>query len=258
MLNFPLNYIPERSAKPREQGLTMAIDKGLSLREIDDFLEIAKDYVDIVKLGWGTSVVTPNLKAKLDLYRQHGIPTYFGGTLMEIFYIRNQVDDYRRILEEYEMQYVEISSGSVDMDTDVKCKLISEFAKNHTVLSEVGSKTDGKIIAPYQWVDMMQRELDAGSWKVIAEARESGTVGMFRSDGEVRSDLIEEILHEIPGERILWEAPQKSQQVWFIKLLGPNVNLGNIPPQEAMPLETLRLGLRGDTFFSFLPEEIQG
>ena len=235
----------------------MAIDKGLSLRQVEDFLEVSSEFVDIVKLGWGTSVVTPQLKAKLDLYRKHGIPTYFGGTLMEIFYIRGQIDEYRRILEEYEMEYLEISNGSVDIDLKTKCDLISSFAKDFTVLSEVGSKTSGKIIAPYQWVEMMQRELDAGSWKVIAEARESGTVGMFHSDGEIRSDLIEEILHDISGEKILWEAPQKSQQVWFIDLLGSNVNLGNIPPQETLPLETLRLGLRGDTFFSFLPEEVK-
>ena len=257
MLNYPLKQIPERSQKPRQNGLTMAMDKGLSLREVEDFLEVSAGFVDIVKLGWGTSAITPNLKAKLDLYRKHKMPTYFGGTLMELFYVRGQIDDYRHILEEYEMEYLEISSGSVDIALDEKCELISSFAKDFTVLSEVGSKTDGKIIAPYQWVDMMQRELDAGAWKVIAEARESGTVGMFRSDGEIRSDLIEEILHDIPGDRILWEAPQKSQQVWFIKLLGSNVNLGNIPPKEALPLETLRLGLRGDTFFTFLDEKEQ-
>lgn len=257
MINFPLTQLPDRASKPRSQGLTMAIDKGLSLREIEDFLSIAAEYVDVVKLGWGTSVVTPQLNQKLALYRRHDIPVYLGGTLMEIFYIRGQMNEYRRILEEFEVKYVEVSSGSVDMDQDEKCRIIRELAQDFTVLSEVGSKSTGKIIAPYQWVEMMAKELEAGSWKVIAEARESGTVGMFRADGEVRSDLIEEILHEIPGERILWEAPQKAQQVWFIKLLGSDVNLGNIPPQEVLPLETLRLGLRGDTFFTFLDEEIQ-
>jgi len=257
MINFPLSQLPQRTSKPRSQGLTMAIDKGLSMREIEDFLSIAAEYVDVVKLGWGTSVVTPNLADKIALYRQHQIPLYFGGTLMEIFYIRGMMQEYRSILEQYEVKYVEVSSGSVDMDQKEKCDIIRELAQDFTVLSEVGSKSTGKIIAPYQWVEMMEKELEAGSWKVIAEARESGTVGMFRSDGEIRSDLIEEILHEIPGDRILWEAPQKAQQVWFIKLLGSNVNLGNIPPHEVLPLETLRLGLRGDTFFTFLDEKTQ-
>jgi phosphosulfolactate synthase len=255
MINFPLSHLPERASKPRSQGLTMAIDKGLSLREIEDFLSISAEYVDVVKLGWGTSVVTPNLIDKIALYRKHNIPLYFGGTLMEIFYVRGMMKEYRSILEQHEVTYVEVSSGSVDMEQKEKCDIIRELARDFTVLSEVGSKSTGKIIAPYQWVEMMAQELEAGSWKVIAEARESGTVGMFRSDGEIRSDLIEEILHEIPGDRILWEAPQKAQQVWFIKLLGSDVNLGNIPPQEVLPLETLRLGLRGDTFFTFLDEK---
>ena len=255
MINFPLSQLPEREAKPRQKGLTMAIDKGLSVRESEDFLSMNADLVDVVKFGWGTSEVAPNLKEKLALYRKAGIPVYLGGTLMEIFYIRGELEAYRNLLKEYGIEYVEISSGSVDMELDDKCRIIESFAKEFTVLSEVGSKSTGKVIAPYQWVEMMTRELNAGSWKVIAEARESGTVGMFRSDGEIRSDLVEEILQDIDGDKILWEAPQKSQQVWFIKLLGSNVNLGNIPPQEVIPLETLRLGLRGDTFFSFLDEK---
>jgi phosphosulfolactate synthase len=255
MINFPLTHIPNRAAKPRTQGLTMVMDKGLSLREVEDFLSISAEYVDVVKLGWGTSVVTPLLSQKLALYRKHDIPVYFGGTLMEIFFVRGMMKEYRKVLETYEVKYVEVSSGSVDIEQDEKCRIIKDLAQDFTVLSEVGSKNTGKIIAPYQWVEMMNQELEAGSWKVIAEARESGTVGMFRSDGEIRSDLIEEILHEIPGDRILWEAPQKTQQVWFIELLGSDVNLGNIPPQEVIPLETLRLGLRGDTFFTFLDQK---
>jgi phosphosulfolactate synthase len=257
MLNFPLKHIPARDEKPRQNGLTMIMDKGLSIREVEDFLSVAIDYVDIVKLGWATSAVTPNLSEKLNVYRKHGVPVYFGGTLLEAFYIRGQLDDYRRMLEKYEVKHLEVSDGSIDISEKDKCDLITTLAKDFTVLSEVGSKSTQKIIAPYVWVEMMQRELNAGSWKVIAEARESGTVGMFRADGEVRSDLIEEILHYVPGDKIMWEAPQKSQQVWFIKLLGTNVNLGNISPNETIPLETLRLGLRGDTFFTFLDESLQ-
>ena len=253
MINFPLKQIPERTAKPRESGLTMAMDKGLSVRQAEEFISVAGNYTDIVKLGWATSCVTPNLEQKLEVYKSHGIPFYFGGTMLEAFYIRGQFDEYCQILDRFQAEYVEVSDGSIDIKQEEKCRLISELAaKNFRVLSEVGSKDPNTIIPPYKWVEMIQRELDAGSWKVIAEARESGTVGMFRSTGEVRSDLIEEILHSVPGEQLLWEAPQKSQQVWFIKLLGSNVNLGNIAPQEVIPLETLRLGLRGDTFHTFL------
>jgi phosphosulfolactate synthase len=230
----------------------MIMDKGLSVREVEDFLSVAAEYTDVVKLGWATSAVTPNLPAKLDVYRRHDIPFYFGGTLLEAFYIRKQMDEYRRILNKYQVQWIEVSSGSVDIPLDEKCRLIESFAKDFTVLSEVGSKSTSKIMAPYEWVANMQAELNAGSWKVIAEAREGGNVGAFREDGAVRSDLIEEILRDVPPSKIIWEAPLKSQQVWFIKNLGSEVNLGNIAPAEAIPLETLRLGLRGDTFFQFL------
>lgn len=254
-MNFELKHIPMRQQKPRESGLTMVIDKGLSIRQVEDFLSMAADYTDIVKFGWGTACVTNNLRDKLAVYRNAGIPVYFGGTMFELFYIRGQFDDYCRILDEYQISHVEVSDGSIDISSKEKCRLISLLAKNFTVLSEVGSKKADKIIPPYLWVEMMQAELQAGSWQVIAEARESGTVGMFRADGKVRSDLIDEILHSMPSEKILWEAPQKSQQAWFIKLLGSNVNLGNIAPSEALPLETLRTGLRGDTFFTFLENQ---
>jgi phosphosulfolactate synthase len=254
MLNFELKYIPDRDPKPRTKGITMVMDKGMSIRECEDFLSVSADYVDVVKLGWGTSVLTPNLKEKLAVFRNANMPVYFGGTLFELFYIRGQFEDYCRILDEYNMGYVEVSSGSMDMTMENKCEAIRTLAKNFTVFSEVGSKDATQIIAPYLWVEYMQQELEAGATKVIAEARETGTVGMFHANGQIRSDLIDEILHSIPSEKILWEAPQKSQQVWFLKLLGVDVNLGNIPPNEAIPLETLRLGLRGDTFDTYLPK----
>tara|TARA_R110002124_G_scaffold287347_1_gene473507 strand:+ start:26494 stop:27192 length:699 start_codon:yes stop_codon:yes gene_type:complete len=230
----------------------MAMDKGLSLREVEDFIESNGDYVDIVKFGWATSYVTSKLKEKIDIYRSAGIPVYFGGTLFEAFIIRNQFDDYRRLLDKYQLSFVEVSDGSITLDHDVKCEYIRTLAKDVTVLSEVGSKDAAKIIPPYKWIDQMQKELSAGAWKVIGEAREGGTVGLFRDSGEVRQGLVEEILTQVPEEKIIWEAPQKEQQVWFIKLLGSNVNLGNIAPNEIIPLETLRLGLRGDTFDFFL------
>lgn len=251
-MNYTLNKLPERSVKPRQVGFTMAMDKGLSVREAEDFVSVSADHVDIVKLGWGTSYVTPNLKDKLKVYKDAGIPCYFGGTLFEAFIIRDQFDDYRKILDKYNMELAEISDGSIDLDHDKKCDYIVKLSEQVTVLSEVGSKDAEKIIPPYMWIDLMQKELDAGAWKVIGEARESGNVGLFRSTGEVRSGLVQEILTRIPSEKIIWEAPQKAQQVWFIKLLGCNVNLGNISPNEVIPLETIRLGLRGDTFLHFL------
>ncbi|MBF8964825.1 phosphosulfolactate synthase [Pontibacter sp. FD36] len=250
--NYFLNGLPEREVKPRDRGFTMAMDKGLSIREVEDFLEVAGEYVDIVKLGWATSYVVPNLQKKLDVYRAAGIPVYFGGTLFEAFIARNQFDDYRRVLDKYDMTFAEVSDGSIEMNHEKKCGYIQTLSEQVTVLSEVGSKDAEKIIPPYMWIRLMQAELDAGAWKVIGEAREGGNVGLFRSTGEVRSGLVEEILTKIPFEKILWEAPQKAQQVWFIKLLGANVNLGNIAPSEVIPLETIRLGLRGDTFTHFL------
>jgi len=254
-MNYFLKDLPERTSKPRETGFTMVIDKGLSIREIEDFLSVSGDFVDIVKLGWGTSFVTPILKEKIKLYKENGIPTYFGGTLFEAFIVRNQFDDYLKVLDKYDMEYAEVSDGSIELDHDLKCNFIKRLSDRVTVLSEVGSKDAEKIIPPYKWIAQMQAELDAGSWKVIGEARESGTVGLFRSSGEVRSGLVEEILTKIPFEKIIWEAPQKAQQVWFIKLLGANVNVGNISPHEVIPLETIRLGLRGDTFDYFIEKK---
>ncbi len=251
-MNYHLKNLPERTAKPRQMGFTMAMDKGLSVREAEDFVSNSADYVDIVKLGWATSYVTPHLKEKIKVYQDAGIPCYFGGTLFEAFIIRDQFDDYRKVLDKYDLQFAEVSDGSIDLDHDKKCDYIEKLSEQVTVLSEVGSKDADKIIPPYMWIDLMQKELDAGAWKVIGEARESGNVGLFRSTGEVRSGLVQEILTKIPFEKIIWEAPQKAQQVWFIKLLGANVNLGNISPHEIIPLETIRLGLRGDTFLHFL------
>jgi len=251
-MNYHLNNLPERTKKTREYGLTMVMDRGLSIREVEDFISVCGNYVDIVKFGWATTYVTPNIKDKIRVYEQAGIPTYFGGTLFEAFVVRNQFDDYRKILDKYNMTFAEVSDGSIELEHDIKCEYVRKLTEQVTVLSEVGSKDAEKIIPPYKWIQLMQAELDAGAWKVIGEARESGTVGLFRSTGEVSPGLVQEILTQIPAEKIIWESPQKHQQVWFIKLLGANVNLGNIAPKEVIPLETLRLGIRGDTFNHFL------
>jgi len=251
-MNYILKNLPVRSQKPRTTGLTMVMDKGLSIKEVENFVDANSDFIDIVKLGWATSYLTKNLAQKIDLYQDAGIPVYLGGTLFEAFVIRDQFEDYRRVLEKYNLKFAEVSDGSISLNHDKKCKYIEILSKDVTVLSEVGSKDAAKIIPPYKWIEQMQSELEAGSWKVIGEAREGGTVGLFRDSGEVRQGLVEEILTKIPEEKIIWEAPQKEQQVWFVKLLGANVNLGNIAPNEVIPLETIRLGLRGDTFDHFL------
>lgn len=254
MNNFALTNIPERTQKPRSKGMTMMMDKGMSIRKAEDVIDTAGGYIDIVKLGWATSYVYPKLEEKIQLYKDAGIPVYFGGTLFEAFVARGQFDDYRRLLDRFKLEHAEVSDGSMEMAHEQKCAYIHALAQQVTVLSEVGSKDASKEIPAYKWIAMMKQELEAGAWKVIGEARESGNVGVYRSTGEVRSDLVEEILTQIPGEQIIWEAPIKSQQVWFIKMMGSNVNLGNISAEEIIPLETIRLGLRGDTFHHFLKQ----
>lgn len=228
------------------------MDKGLSLREAEDFIEMTEGYVDLIKLGFGTSIISPNLDKKIAFYQEAGIPVYFGGTLFEAFVARNQLSDYVDLLKKYNLKHLEISDGSLDMTQEDKCNYIRRFAQDFIVISEVGSKDAEKIIPPYKWIEMMTKEIEAGVWKVIAEARESGNVGIFRGTGEIRSGLIEEILTRIPQDKIIWEAPQKGQQLWFIKQYGANVSLGNIAPNEVIPLETMRIGLRGDTFHFYL------
>jgi phosphosulfolactate synthase len=239
--------VPPRSPKPRTTGLTHVIDKGLNLREIEGLFDTAGDYVDVVKLGWGTSYVTRNLEKKIALYRSFDTPVVCGGTLFEAAVVRGRLDDYRRWLVENRISHVEVSDGAIDLPHERKLELIAELARDFVVLSEVGSKDADVVYAPYQWVDWMTEELAAGAWKVITEARESGTAGIFRPTGEMRTGLIDEIAHEIDVAQIIFEAPTKDSQAWFVRHFGPDVNLGNIPPEEVIPLETLRLGLRADT-----------
>lgn len=252
-----LDFIPKRPEQPRNSGLTMVMDKGLSLRQAEDMISVSGQHIDIVKLGFGTSLVTPRVADKIALYKEAGFKVYLGGTLFEAFIVRKKFDEYRKLLTKLKLEAAEVSDGSIIMPHDVKCDYISRLAKDFTVFSEVGSKEAGILIAPKRWISMMQTELDAGSWKVIAEARESGNVGIYRPNGNAHVQLVNKILSNIKAEDILWEAPIKAQQAWFIKLLGPNVNLGNIGPDEVIPLETLRLGLRGDTFFQHLPENLK-
>jgi phosphosulfolactate synthase len=254
-MNFNLTQIPDRNQKPRGSGITMVMDKGLSIEEAKNFLSIAHPYVDILKLGFGTAFVTPNLDEKIKVYQSYDIPVYFGGTLFEAFLIRNQFNDYIEVCHKYDIKYMEVSDGSITIPHAEKCGYIEKLTKYGTVLSEVGSKDAEHIIPPYKWIELMKAELEAGASYVIAEARESGNVGIYRGSGEVREGLVQEILTQIAGEKIIWEAPQKAQQLYFLELLGCNANLGNIAPSEVISLEAMRLGLRGDSFDLFLNKE---
>jgi phosphosulfolactate synthase len=257
MYNYTLPLLPERSLKPRESGINMIMDKGLSLREAEDFVSVSAEYTDFVKLGFGTSLVTPGVKEKIKVFKAAGIKVYAGGTLFEAFLIRNQFDQYRSYISGLGLDAVEVSDGSMLIEHEKKCEYIGILSRDFTVLSEVGFKEAGVLIAPHRWTQMMVAELKAGSFRVIAEAREGGNVGIYNSSGKADTTLINKILTEVAQEKIIWEAPLKSQQVWFIQHFGHNVNLGNIAPNEVIPLETLRLGLRGDTFFNFLNEDLR-
>lgn len=251
-MNFHLDKIPVRSTKPRDSGLTMVMDKGLSLRQAEDLIEGSGPMVDIVKLGFGSSLITPNLEKKIKIYRDAGMPVYFGGTLWEAFIVRKKFNDYIKVLDKFKMTHAEISDGSITLPHDEKLEYIRKLSKHVTVITEVGSKEEGIIIHPTKWIEMINKELEAGAWKVIAEARESGTVGIFRPSGKAHVVLINKIISKVPPEKIIWEAPNKNGQTYFIKLLGANVNLGNISPTEVIAVESLRLGLRSDTFFQYL------
>ena len=228
-------------------GLTHVIDKGLGPRAWEDVLDTAGEHIDIVKLGWGTSYVTNNLARKLEVLRAAGKPVVIGGTFLEAVIAQDKVDEYKAWIVELGLEHVEVSDGVIDLPRERKLELIADFARDFTVLSEVGSKDAEVVFAPYQWVEWIKEELAAGAWKVITEGREGGTAGIYRPTGEMRTGLVDEIAHEVPVSDLIFEAPTKSAQAWFIRHFGPSVNLGNIPPEEVIPLETLRLGLRGDT-----------
>ncbi|HVZ55683.1 MAG TPA: phosphosulfolactate synthase [Chitinophagaceae bacterium] len=256
-MNFNLSQIPQRTAAPRSEGLTVVSDNGLNLGETENFLSVAHPYVDMVKLAYGSSYIMGPLKEKLAIYRRYQVPVYLGGLLFEAFLVRNQFHDYLQFIREYGITHIEISDGSINLSHADKCRYIEQLSRLGVVLSGVGSKDKDRVrvTPPYKWIEMMKAELAAGARYVIAEARENGTVGLYRDSGEVREGLVQEILTKIPASDIIWEAPKKDQQLFFIKLLGCNVNLGNIAPGEVIPLETMRIGLRSDTFHVFLDKQ---
>jgi phosphosulfolactate synthase len=246
----PLHTIfadPLRTRRPRELGITHVLDKGMSVAEIHGLLEVAASWVDIIKFGWGTSVVVENLEAKIDACLSRGVDIYCGGSLFELALQRGRLDDYIAYLKDRGIKLIEISDGVIALPALDKLRHIERLARDFKVLSEVGSKDEEVVVAPSRWVKQIKDELEAGAWKVITEGRESGTVGLYRGSGEIRTGLIEEIESQIDTSRLMFEAPQKAQQVWLIKHFGANVNLGNIAPGEVIALETMRQGLRADT-----------
>ncbi len=256
-MNVQIPFLPERTAKDRDSGLTMMMDKGLSLIEAESFVQSSAEFTDLVKFGFGTALINNQLKEKIQVYKKAGLKPYFGGTLFELFIIRGMFDEYRQFVSDAGLELVEVSDGSILLDHNEKLEYILKLSKDFTVLSEVGSKVKDVEIPPAEWVSFMKAELAAGAWKVIAEARESGTIGIYNSDGSANTSLIDDIIDHVSVDKVLWEAPNKAQQTWFIRLLGANVNLGNIATNEVVALEALRLGLRGDTLFDFLPQQFQ-
>ena len=253
-MNFSLKHIPHRTQAPRVAGLTMVNDKGLSLGEAQNMIDGAAPFIDMVKLGFGTALLTNGIKEKIRFYKQHDIRVFVGGLLFEAYVARGQFKDYLKLMEELELNWFEVSDGSLTLTHEEKCDYIRMLKEKGIVVSELGSadKDKVKVTPPYRWIELMKAELEAGSTYLIAEAKELGTEGIYRDSGEVREGLVEEILTRIPAEKIIWEAPAKDQQLYFVKLLGANANLGNIHPVDIISLETMRLGLRSDSFHFFL------
>ena len=255
-MNFNLSKIPARTRHPRSTGFTIIADNAMNLGETENFLSVAHPHVDMAKLAFGSGYIFPFLKEKIAIYKKYDIPVYAGGLLFEAFVVRNQVEDYISFIRDFDIPYIEVSDGSIRIPHKEKCGYIEKLSAIGTVLSGVGSKDKDRVqvTPPYKWIEMMNAELSAGASYVVAEARESGTVGLYRDSGEVREGLVEEILTKIPEEKIIWEAPRKDQQLFFIKRLGANANLGNVAPVDVISLEAMRIGLRGDTFHLYLGE----
>jgi phosphosulfolactate synthase len=243
--------LPQRAQKPRDQGVTHVIDTGLSTQEAAGLMASAAPYIDLVRLGWGSAYVTADLAQKIATYTDAQVPVMLGGTLTELAWMQNKVDGMCAWLDELEISHVEVSSGTVSIPPQEKLELIEQLSRRYTVFAEVGEKDPNALLAPYRWVQLIRDALEAGAEKVICEGRATGDAGMYRPNGEPREGLIDEVLHELDSERLIFEAPKKHQQVWFIEHLGPDVNLGNVLPQDVISLETLRLGLRADTLKLF-------
>jgi phosphosulfolactate synthase len=243
--------LPARPPKPRVRGITHVIDPGLSARDAEGLMDSVGDFVDLVRFGWGTAYITRELRRKLEVYRGFGIPPMLGGTLTELAWLQGKVDGLRRWLDELGIEHVEVSSGVVPMPREDKLELIRTLASDRTVYAEVGEKDPHALMAPYRWVELIREALDAGATQVVCEGRADGSAGVYRPDGEVRTGLVDEVAHEVDINRLIFEAPQRAQQIWFIERFGTDVNIGNVDPRDVISLETLRVGLRADTLRLF-------
>jgi phosphosulfolactate synthase len=250
--------LPERPPKPREEGVTHVIDTGLSAFEAEGLMSMAAEYVDLVRLGWGSAYVTRDVRRKIDCYRSAGVPSALGGTLTELAWLHGRIDELAKWLEELGIEHLEVSSGTLDIPAEEKLEMIGRLAERFTVFAEVGEKDPNALLAPYRWVQLIRDALEAGAAKVICEGRATGDTGLYRPNGEPREGLIDEIVHEVPSGKLIFEAPQKHQQVWFIRHFGPAVNLGNVMPADVISLETLRVGLRADTLKLFHGNDERG
>jgi phosphosulfolactate synthase len=246
--------LPARTAKPREAGLTMVIDGGIPLGLFTDLVSLGGEYIDYVKFGWGTAVVTECLRQKIDVLRANDIDFYFGGTLFEKYVLQGRLDDFRRFCQEHSCRHVEVSNGTIEMSNTEKAGYIRKLATDFTIVSEVGFKDADRSeqLPPSAWIQYIAEDLDAGSSLVTLEARESGKSGICRPDGALRYGLVEDVLTSgIPASKLLFEAPTTALQAYLVGRIGPDVNLGNVPAQSVIGVETLRLGLRADTLTAF-------
>jgi phosphosulfolactate synthase len=246
--------LPERAAKPRQVGLTMMVDGGLPLGHFSDIIESGADYLDFVKFGWGTAVVTNQLDQKIDFLRRLGVAFYFGGTLFEKFVYQDRLDDFRDLCHQHGCRHVEVSNGTINLTNTEKCGYIRKLSDEFVVISEVGFKDADRSesLPPSRWIECAHEDLDAGSILVTLESRESGRSGICRPNGELRYGLVEELMRsDLPQEKLLFEAPTTELQNFFVKRIGPNVNLGNVAATALIGLETIRLGLRADTLLCF-------
>jgi phosphosulfolactate synthase len=242
--------LPRRTRKPRKHGLTAITDLGLTLAELRELLTEYADYLDIAKFGIGSAYVTPRLAEKIAVYREFNVTPYFGGTLFEKFHEQKKTREYLQYLRDFKVDWIEISNGTIEMSLKERVKLIKSLAGEFNVVAEVGCKDATKVMPPSQWIEELQASLDAGAHYVITEGRDSATAGLYRESGEIREGLLSDILHSVDPKRTIFEAPTHKTQMYFINLVGANVNVGNVNPRDLLVLETQRQTLRYETFFS--------
>jgi len=241
--------LPTRDKKPRKRGITSIHDVFLTVGQLENILADYSEFLDISKFGVGTAYITKKLDDKIKLFHEHGVKPYFGGTLFEKYFISNQIDDYLKFLDKHNITMLEVSTGTIDIPLENRIEMVERLSKNFTVLTEVGSKDADAVMSPSEWINEINTLMEAGAEYVITEGRNSGTAGIYRPSGEMRTGLIEDIVRSCNVDRIIFEAPTPKGQMHFINRVGSNVNLGNVNPNDLLLLESQRLGLRSETFY---------